>query len=132
MTRGFRDATVTAEKAGDPDLQPYFLDGPASLQDAGAVAPAQYSSLSTPAEGPAYYVRIAALSNPERFDPAPYQTLGAIEMRPLSNGMTLILLGRYGTAEEALAVQKTLRQRGETVPYAVKDDKGKLERLSLD
>lgn len=138
IAHGFGDATIITEGTNNVDLQPFLLDnslpGTEPVQSASstqnAAAPAQYSAVTNPpAEPGAYYLRIAALSNPDRFDPKPYQDLGNIEMRPLANGMTLVLLGRFATAQDALAAQNEVHKRGDTAPYAVKDINGKLEKV---
>ena len=74
-------------------------------------------------------IRIAALSDPSRFNPEPYRDLGAIEMRPLANGMTLVLISGFRDARETLIAQDELRARGLREPYAVKEVNGKMERL---
>lgn len=141
IKRGFQDATIVTEKAADPSLQNFLLDGiPAANTAAqktrtGAepdpVAPVVYSTPTTvkPSEPRPYYIRLAALSNPENFDPRPYQTLGGIEKRPMGNGMTMVLLGGYPTLESATSVQNQLRDKGYMDAYVVKDEKGKLGRV---
>jgi len=144
INRGFQDAIVITEKASDQSLQNFLLDGAAATpaaqkQRSGAesarqVRPTEYSTptqttSSKTGEPKPYYIRIAALANPENFDPRPYQALGSIEKRPLENGMTLVLLGGYATLESATSAQNQLRDKGYLDPYVVKDDKGKLNRI---
>jgi len=138
IKRGFQDATIVTEKAADPSLQNFLLDGaPAAVEaqkqrtGAEAPAPAVYSTPTTvkPAEPRPYYIRLAALSNPDNFDPRPYQALGGIEKRPMDNGMTMVLLGGYTNLESATSVQNQLRDKGYLDAYVVKDEKGKLGRV---
>lgn len=133
IKRGFQDATIVTEKAADPSLQNFLLDGgsPAAAATSTAPAPVVYSTPTTvkPAEPKPYYIRLAALSNPDNFDPRPYQTLGTIEKRPMENGLTMVLLGGYPTLETATTAQNQLRDKGYLEPYVVKDEKGKLNRV---
>lgn len=137
IKRGYQDATIVTEKTADASLQNFLLDGgvAAAKQRTGAepapVAPVVYSTPTTvkPAEPKPYFIRLAALSNPDNFDPRPYQALGTIEKRPMENGMTMVLLGGYPTLETATSAQNQLRDKGYLEPYVVKDEKGKLNRV---
>ena len=137
--RGFADATIVTERTDDPALQNY-LETPAATRPraaskSGNTRPVEYSD-AVPAAKTAksaarpYYIRIAALSNPERFNAAPFQDLGTIEMRRQDNGMTVVLLGRYGSLKAAESAKKKLRTQGYNDPYVVKEEAGgKLKRM---
>lgn len=144
---GFSEATVVTEKtADDPVLQSLSATVPPAAQPAAyqaplLIAPVQHTAATqvapktvaaTPqpvSKGVSYHIRIAALSDPSRFNPEPYRDLGAIEMRPLANGMTLVLISGFRDARETLIAQDELRARGLREPYAVKEVNGKMERL---
>ena len=130
--RGFSDATIVTERADDPALQAYQGAASTTTQENDDPRPVVYSNSTPTAKSGArpYYIRIAALSNPERFNPQPYQSLGDIEMRRLENGMTLVLLGRFGTLKAAEAARAKLRKQGYNEPYVVKEEgEGKLKRM---
>ncbi len=133
--RGFKDATIVTENLEDPALQNYLSQSAQAAQEAAPEEidprPVVYSYKSpvTPAAktvtaGTGYYIRIAALSNPDRFNPQPYQELGSVEMRKLGNGMTLVLLGRYSSLKEARSAHKKLQAQGFKEPYVVKEEAG--------
>lgn len=131
IARGFKDAIIVMESTNDPALQNYLSAKQESTpveNDPRPVvyaykAPKQTTAKSVKA-GSGYYIRIAALSNPERFDPQPFAGLGSVEMRRLENGMTLVLLGRYASLKEAQAAHRTLRVEGYKDPYVVKEEMG--------
>ena len=141
--RGFSDATIVAERADDPALQNYLETGaaptpaPATSDPRPVVyaysppaAKTEKSAKSTKSAAQPYYIRIAALSSPDRFNPAPFEDLGSIEMRRQDNGMTVVLLGKYGSLKAAEAARKKLRTKGYTDPYVVKEEAGgKLTRM---
>ena len=148
LAMGFSEAAVITEKTADdpvlqalspaqaPALQPAAYQAPvliAPVQHARpqANAPAPQPAAAPPGAGKGvhYYIRIAALSDPSRFNPEPYRDLGAIEMRPLANGMTLVLISGFRDARETLIAQDELHARGLPEPYAVKEVNGKMERL---
>jgi len=146
VERGFRDAIVVTEKADDASIKGFLLPA------IGAPAPSQYSntglkqskmaaqnnkgdvarpvqySTATQLKAPTpYYIKIAALSNPDRFDATPLADVGGkIETRKAENGMTIILLGGFTDLESATLVQNRVRNKGYEGTYVIKDDKGKL------
>ena len=140
MRRGFPDATIITERADDPNIKDFLLSDPmpteAELADqklrkasqAPAPAPIVYST--EPAVTHPYYVRIAALSKPESFDPSPLEGLGTIEKRKASysSGMTIILLGSYPDMESANKIANKLVDMGYEDAHVVKDEKGRLVR----
>jgi len=77
-----------------------------------------------------YYVRIATLSNPERFDNTPFVDLGGIERKKSESGSTIILLGGFERMEDVTTALNAVRTRGFEEAYAVKkDEKGNLVRM---
>jgi hypothetical protein len=134
LRRGFTSSTIVSERADDPDIRDYLPTTAAQVKpdpkkkDSSAPAPVVYST--TPEASYPYYVRIAALSKPEDFDPNPMERLGTIEKRkaPNSPGMTIILLGAYPDQESATRVANKLIVMGYEDAYVVKDEKGKLIR----
>ena len=138
MRRGFQDATIITERADDPNIKDFLLSSPppanVELRDqklrkaSQAPAPIVYSTEPT-ATHP-YYVRIAALSKPESFDPSPLEGLGIIEKRKAeySSGMTIILLGSYPDMESANKIANKLVDMGYEDAHVVKDEKGRLVR----
>jgi SPOR domain len=143
--RGFPDATIVTEKGTDPALQTYFIAGTdpqtsgiekSTAKEAAPVKPTEHSTktaakpqpTSTEAAKP-FYIRVAALSNPEKFDGRQFRDLGPVERRPQANGTVLVLLGGYASADEANAVQDLLVDRGYADTYVVKEEKGKLNKV---
>ena len=137
--RGFSDAAIVTERTDDPTLQAYLVEN-ATTQQVPVSAkkgnrPAEYGYVqpkakTTKATAQPYYIRIAALANPDMFNATPFQELGNIEMRRQDNRMTVVLLGRYGSVKAAEAVRKKLRTQGYTDPYVVKEEtNGKLTRM---
>ncbi len=153
VVRGFPDATIVTEKGTDPALQSYFIASadptpssveptPKSSKPANVKAPevslkpTEYSTqttakpqTATPETTKPFYIRVAALSNPEKFDGRQFRDLGPVERRPQANGTVLVLLGGYASADEANAVQDLLVDRGYTDTYVVKEEKGKLNKV---
>jgi cell division septation protein DedD len=134
LRRGFTSTTIVSERADDPDISDYLptptepIKPDLKKKDSSAPAPVVYST--TPEASYPYYVRIAALSKPEDFDPYPLEGLGTIEKRkaPNSPGMTIILLGAYPDQESATRIANKLIVMGYEDAYVVKDEKGKLIR----
>ncbi len=147
VSRGFKDAIVVTEKADDQSLQAFMIGVPAPKQyanptpveqqkqrpgatakNAEPVKPVVYSTPTT-ATNNKYYVRVAALSNPERLDRDKLAGLGSVELRKLDNDMSLLLLGSFPDLESATSVLNQTRARGMEEAYIVKDVAGKLERV---
>ncbi len=141
ISRGFSDAAIVTEQANDPALQNYLIENATELTPASAKSgtrPATYSykqpvakaAKATKSTTQPYYIRIAALSNPDKFNPAPFESLGKIEMRRQDNGMTVVLLGSYASVKAAEGARKKLRTQGYNDPYVVKEVAGgKLTRM---
>ncbi|MEO6759114.1 MAG: SPOR domain-containing protein, partial [Saprospiraceae bacterium] len=144
VNRGFKDAIVVTEKADDPNLQAFMIaptvPQPIAVEQqkmrAGTVskgtvpvAPTMYSTKSGANLANKYYIRVAALSNPERLDRDKLAGLGNIELRPLDKGVSLLLLGIFPDLESANSVLNQTRARGMEEAYVVKDVNGKLERV---
>lgn len=137
IDRGFPSATIVTEEGNDSDIQDFIMES--SLEQkknkiAGTTAapkPQVYST-ETPVSNPAtpYYIKIAALSNPDNFNGGSLADLGMIEKRPAEHapGLTVILLGAYSSYEESDAVLKKVKARGFEDAYIMKDEKGKLIR----
>jgi cell division septation protein DedD/tetratricopeptide (TPR) repeat protein len=142
MTKGFKDPMVVTERADDPNIKGFLLP------DAPNVAPAVNSMAKTDKTAglaaksvalPApvakstgnYYVKIAALSDPDRFDPRPFEGMGGgqIEKLPGDKGLTNIVLGGYPDLESATTAQNKVLNKGIKGAYVVvKDANGKLIR----
>jgi hypothetical protein len=76
-----------------------------------------------------YYIKIAALAVPERFDATPLADIGGyIEKRKGDKGMTNILLGGFADIESATKAHNKVISKGYEGTYVVKDEKGKLIR----
>ena len=146
VSKGFKDAIVVTEKADDQSLQAFMISSPAAptqystpteTKKAATVAksveptrPTMYSTPTTPtANTNKYYIRVAALSNPERLDRDKLAGLGGVELRKLDNDLTLLLLGSFPDLESATSVLNQTRARGMDEAYIVKDVAGKLERI---
>lgn len=138
VAHGFKDATVVTEKGNDESIQGFLLNSigtpskisPAPYQSGNKgftdLRPTEYNASVNPNVTGPYYVKIAALSNPERFDEKPLSDIaGNIEKRKIDNGMTLILLGGYPDLATATMAQNRVRNKGYEGTYVIKDDKGK-------
>lgn len=136
IRRGFPDATIITERADDPDIRDFLLSGAAASAPQeqknrkGAVAESPVVYSTTPDVKYPYYVRIAALSNPDRFDSLPLEGLGKIEKRKAEHtpGMTIILLGSYPDMETANKMANKLVDMGYEDAHVIKEEKGKLIR----
>ena len=138
IRRGFPDATIITERADDPNIKDFLISStpqptpsikPEKVLKGAEVPPAPIAYSETPAPKYPYYVRIAALSKPESFDPYPVEGLGVIEKRKAENPkMTVILLGSYADQATATKVANKLVGMGYTDAHVVKDEKGKLIR----
>lgn len=122
---GFKDAIVITEKGSDASLYNFILTEPASNS---SKTPATYSTQSSNVATGPYFVKIAVLSIPERFDETPLNDLGKIEKRKGDKGLTTILLGGFPSIESATKAQNRVIGRGYEDTYVVKDVKGKLVR----
>ncbi|MBL7825262.1 MAG: carboxypeptidase regulatory-like domain-containing protein [Saprospiraceae bacterium] len=137
LDRGFSKATIVTEQGDDPDIQEFIEPG-ASKTEAKKVKilgekgarPQTYSTEETTEVEKPYYIRLAALSNPDRFDGSKLEDLGTIEKRaaPFSTGMTIVLLGNYVSLEAAEEVLAKVVKRGYKEAYVMKDEKGKMTR----
>lgn len=142
VVRGFKDAIVVTEKASDQSLQAFMISKaatpaptqyattttkqPSTSKGTEPVRPTQYSTKTATSY---YYIRVAALSNPERLDREKLAGLGNIELRKLDNDMTIVLLGAFADLESVTSVLNQTRARGLDEAYIVKDEKGKLVRV---
>jgi hypothetical protein len=148
VSRGFKDAIVVTEKADDQSLQAFMIGAPAAptqyststeqqkkrpgatttTKSTDPTRPTMYATPSTTSTNK-YYIRVAALSNPERLDRDKLAGLGNIELRPGDKGLTILLLGIFPDLESATSVLNQTRARGMDEAYIVKDVAGKLERV---
>jgi cell division septation protein DedD len=136
---GFKDAIVVTEKGSDESVYGFLLSsvGSKNLPSAQFVPeeansrPITYSNTSTKkgVTSYPYYIKIAALANPERFDAKPLADIGGyIEKRKGDKGMTNILLGGFSDIESATLAQNKVIIKGYEGTYVVKEEKGKLIR----
>ncbi len=136
---GFKDAIVVTEKGSDESVYGFLLSsvGTKNLPSAQFVPeqadsrPITYSNTSTKKGVTTYpyYIKIAALANPERFDAKPLADIGGyIEKRKGEKGMTNILLGGFSDIESATLAQNKVISKGYEGTYVVKEEKGKLIR----
>lgn len=141
VAHGFKDATIVTEKGSDESIQGFLLSSigapsktnlvPEQSGNKGVadLRPTEYNASISPNVSGPYYVKIAALSNPERFDAKPLSDIaGNIEKHKIENGMTMILLGGYPDFASATMAQNRLRNKGYEGTYVIKDEKGKLIR----
>jgi hypothetical protein len=113
---GFQSAEIVTEKKSDPALTDLIQ---AKSFGKPIAASATYS----------YFVRVATLSRPERFDPSPLHKIGGVvERRNGPNGSTIILLGGFDTLDGATNANKKLSDNGYEGTYVVKEVNGELIR----
>lgn len=137
VNRGFPKAVIVTEKGNDPDIQDFILTKKPTenvnrvqiLSPAGT-KPQEYSTAPTSIPANPFYIRIAALSNPERFDGSSLADLGYIEKRPAENspGMTIILLASYPSQVAAQKSLEMVQRRGYAEAYILEDVNGRLVR----
>lgn len=138
IDRGFPKTLIVTEKGDDPDIQEFILSAKASTdakkskmqgeKGTSALKPQEYSTVSEPVKP--YYIRIAALSNPDRFDGTSLADLGSIVKRKAENSpnMTIILLASFSTEVAANAALEKVKRRGYEEAYVMKEENGRLIR----
>ena len=139
VNRGFKDAIVVTERASDQSLQAFMISKTAAptqyatttdkraSKGVEPVRPVVYSTKTNVTNY--YYIRVAALSNPERLDREKLAGLGNIELRDLDKNLTMLLLGAFPDLESATSVLNQARARGFEEAYIVREEKGKLVRV---
>jgi len=137
VNRGFPNTVIVTEKGSDPDIQDFVLTKtPAAaisrvqiLSPAGT-RPQEYSTTSNPSLTNPFFIRIAALSNPDRFDGGSLADLGYIEKRRAENapGVTIILLASYQNQATAQKALEQAQRRGYAEAYILEDVNGQLIR----
>lgn len=137
--RGYKDPMVVTEKTTDPSIRAYLIteSDPAPVQHSTAKtlapktvgkAPANPNSEANPVYD--YFVQIASLSNPERFDGSGIADIGGyVEKRKAGNGLTMILLGGFSDIESVTMALNRVRARGYDEAFVVREVKGKLVRV---
>lgn len=76
-----------------------------------------------------YYVRVAALSNPQNFDVAQYRQYGEVEFRSNAKGLHIVLVGGFASLDDARRTQLAIQARGHKDAFVVRDDEGRLTKL---
>lgn len=137
VRRGFPKAFIVTEKGGDTDIQEFIVSNTYNtetkplnvLNNKGAEGPRPQVYSTVPDNSP-YFIRIAALSNPDRFDGSSLADLGQIEKRPAesSPGMTIILIAGFDTLDDANTSLIQVKRRGYQDAYVLKDEGGSLVR----
>jgi hypothetical protein len=140
VKEGFRDPMIVTEKANDPAIQGFLqpaVANPAPVTAPKSIAAPKSSQVkpaalaaAAPAANPEfpYYVKVAALSHPEKFDETPLDNLGGvIEKRPAGK-LTNILLGGYADLASAKQAYARVKAKGYEGAFVVKDMNGKLVR----
>ncbi|MCB0525445.1 MAG: SPOR domain-containing protein [Lewinellaceae bacterium] len=134
-TKGFPEAFIVTEKGSDPDIQDFIIASTGNTEakkakitgskGVDAPAPVVYSTTKTD-----YYIRLAALANPERFDGASLSDIGPTEQRTsdTASGLTLILISGFATDADANAALEKVVRRGYQGAYVVKEEDGVLIR----
>lgn len=146
IRRGFADATIVTEKAGDERLQDFMIPDKttgaapkgASRSNAAAATsttPIVYSATTstTKDDGAKYYVRVCALKNAGGFDASQLEAAGVdgkVEKWPVGDsGLMAIMLAGYNTQEAAVRDKEKLRFSGFPDAYVVKELKGEVTRV---
>lgn len=76
-----------------------------------------------------YYVRLAALSDPKRFDADMYRQYGGVEIRPSDKGLHIVLIGGFASPDDARRALRALQAKGHKDAFVVRDDEGRLTRM---
>ena len=137
VKRGFTKATVVEEKGTNPEIQSFLVSKtsaataqPKKNTEKGQKSPEKQVQSTSEAAKP-YFIRIAALSNPDRFDDSSLKGIGNIVKRKaeFSPGITILLLSGFQTRSAAeIALEKVVR-KGYYDAFIMKEEKGKLIRL---
>jgi hypothetical protein len=114
VDRGYTSALVVPESK-----EPGYLamlnagKGTPATQAKAAVNGAAYPMAGAAAEAPKYFVRLAALSQPERFDNKMLNGVGGtLQKQTLPNGMTLLYLSGFKSRKEAEAAADKAKANG--------------------
>ncbi len=145
VKRGFKDPIIVTEKMSDENLKPFIVS------PKNPVSPATPTTYSTPSTGTSstkwggkgaatttqsnavqYYVRLCALSDPNRFDAGSLEGAGVdgtVEKWPVGNGnFTAIMLAGYNSLDAANKDKEKVRSNGFPEAYVVKQQNGKVTR----
>ncbi|MFN4080195.1 MAG: carboxypeptidase regulatory-like domain-containing protein [Saprospiraceae bacterium] len=76
-----------------------------------------------------YYVRLAALSDPQRFDADKYRQYGEVEIRPADKGLHIVLIGGFASLDDARRTLRALQAKGHRDAFVVRDDGDILVRM---
>lgn len=79
----------------------------------------------TTSKGVVFKVQLGAYRNPKFFDQTKVADLGTIDLKPINNGLTLILLGDFQTYKKAKSMVGQVEQRGLPKPLVVAYKDGK-------
>jgi hypothetical protein len=74
--------------------------------------PQKYQQLLKPLFGKIYKVQLGVFKYPENFDKSALKDFGKIDYIKTKTGLTIILIGRYKTYEEAKLVEKEIKKQG--------------------
>lgn len=102
----YEDVTVVKVEANDPDIQDFILGGVNEKSGSSGAKP----SYSAPEVSKPFLVRVASVTNPDRFNVEELEKYGQVETRPSENspGKTLILVGRFSSTVEAARVRNKI------------------------
>ena len=119
--RGYAKAFVVNEDGGT-----------LTYDDGGGNAPVSYDSPSTTTtttySGGLYYVRLGAFASKKFFAADRFEDLGSISERP-NGATTILLLGAYGSADDARYALQQVQQRGLPDAYIAQDAGGTLRKV---
>jgi tetratricopeptide (TPR) repeat protein len=138
VKRGFPNAVVVEEKGTSAEIQTFLVSktpvaagAPPKKFGEKGVQPAVNSSTERKEITKPYFIRIAALSNPDRFDASSLKDLGSIVKRKaeFSPGITIVLLSGFSTEAAAEKALQKVVGKGYYDAYIMKEEKGRLIRL---
>lgn len=133
--RGYADAIIVTEKSNDESIRDYIIAKPYAATTYStpttSTAPVVYST--TASDGSKYYVRLCAVSDPNRFDADKLEGAGVngtIEKWPVGNtGLTAIVLAGYTTVDAANRDKEKVRVNGFPEAYVVRELKGAITKV---
>ncbi|MEO1518604.1 MAG: carboxypeptidase regulatory-like domain-containing protein [Bacteroidota bacterium] len=134
--KGFKSAFVVSESLDDMvDVEFYYSPADAPSVPREAEQPRtqptkEPTNTSKTVSNSKYKVRLAAYRNPEYFKASRVSDVGTVESRK-SGEFTIMLLGGFGTLQEALSAQKKVRRSGFDGAYVVIEDNGRLVKVNL-
>ena len=126
VQKGYNDAVIVTEKSNDESIKDYIIKKGVPITPVKPVVREN--------DGSKYYVRLCALSDPNRFDPKKLEGTGvngSIEKWPVGNtGLTAIVLAGYTDFDAASKDKDKVRSNGFPEAFVVRELKGTITKMN--